>query len=36
MILGRMVEMGKEMGIPVPYFAKAYERALEKAAKNNP
>lgn len=36
MILGRMVEMGKEMGIPVPYFAKAYERALAKAAKNNP
>ena len=36
MILGRMVEMGRETGVPVPYFTKAYERALAKAAKNNP
>ena len=27
MILGRMVKMGKEAGVPVPCFEKAYEKA---------
>lgn len=29
MILGRMVEMGKETGVAVPIFTKAYENALK-------